>query len=152
MKGRGLMDVNHALEILKEKGYKYTDKREKMLQILNREKRYMTAKEVLEVMKDVYPDLSFDTIYRNLALFEEMGIAMATEWDGERRFRFRCSIPTHHHHFICLSCGKTKEIRACPLDAMWGEPDDFYITDHKFEVYGYCRDCSPNIKKGRELS
>ncbi len=135
------MDVYQALEILKDRGYKYTDKREKMLTILNREKRFMSAKEVLEFMKDEFPDLSFDTIYRNLSLFEEMGIAMATELKGEKRFRFHCATPTHHHHFICLACGKTKEIKACPLDAMWGEPDDFLITGHKFEVYGYCHDC-----------
>ncbi|MBE3596129.1 MAG: transcriptional repressor [Hydrogenibacillus sp.] len=136
------MTVEEALQVLKDHGYKYTGKREALIRILARENRYLTAKEALDQMLGDYPDLSFDTIYRNLALFHELGIVQMTEIDGERRYRMRCPIAVHHHHLICLSCGATQEIHACPLNAMWGEPDDFVIVDHKFEVYGYCRSCA----------
>ncbi|MBT9283472.1 MAG: transcriptional repressor [Hydrogenibacillus schlegelii] len=136
------MTVEEALRILGEKGYKSTGKREALLRLLAREDRYLTAKEALRLMHRDYPDLSFDTIYRNLALFHELGIVHMTEFDGERRYRLRCPIEGHHHHLICLSCGTTQEILACPLDAMWGQPDGFIIAGHKFEVYGYCRSCA----------
>jgi Fur family zinc uptake transcriptional regulator len=92
-------------------------------------------------MQKQYPDLSFDTIYRNLTLFEELSILEGTELNGERKFRICCSTKDHHHHLICLSCGKTKHIKSCPMDAMLGEPDEFRITGHKFEIYGYCKEC-----------
>lgn len=135
------MTVEQALQLLKEKGYKYTGKREEMVRIFAQEKRYMSAREMLERMQKEYPALSFDTVYRNLTLFTELNILEVTELGGERKYRFRCSMDEHHHHLICLACGKTRHIKSCPLDGMFGEPDGFRITDHKFEIYGYCSNC-----------
>ncbi|RKD23962.1 transcriptional repressor [Ammoniphilus oxalaticus] len=136
------MNVNKAIDLLKQEGYKFTDKREELIRIFAKQKRYMTAKEVLDFMKDAFPSLSFDTIYRNLSLFSELGIIEETELNGERRYRFQCSgADEHHHHVICLSCGKTKHLEACPLEKMVEPSDDFVITGHKFEIYGYCKTC-----------
>ncbi len=61
------MNVTDAMECLKEKGYKHTGKREDMLHLFAKEKRYLSAKDVLEFLQPDYPGMSFDTIYRNLA-------------------------------------------------------------------------------------
>ncbi|RAL23448.1 Fur family transcriptional regulator [Thermoflavimicrobium daqui] len=135
------MELKEALTILKKNGYKYTDKRELMLHIFQREGRYLTAKEVLDYMQLDYPGLSFDTIYRNLSLFEDLGIIEGTEWDGERRYRIHCNSDNHHHHLICTECGKTLTLHVCPMNAILGKPEDFEITGHKFEIYGRCADC-----------
>lgn len=135
------MDVNQALAILKKNGYKYTGKREKMVNIFQEQGRYLTAKECLDLMQEEYPGISFDTVYRNLSLFETLGLVEATEWDGERRYRFHCGDDTHHHHLICTSCGRTQMIKVCPMQAMLGKPENFRITGHKFEIYGICSEC-----------
>lgn len=135
------MTVEQALQMLKERGYKYTGKREEIIRIFAKEKRYLSARDILAYMQTEYPALSFDTVYRNLTLFAELDILEVTELGGERKYRFRCSTGDHHHHLICLSCGKTRHITSCPLDAMFGEPDDFTITGHKFEIYGVCSQC-----------
>ncbi|MFC4077200.1 Fur family transcriptional regulator [Salinithrix halophila] len=137
------MNMERALDTLKTQGYKYTGKREKMVKIFANEDRYLTAKEVLEEMQEEYPGLSVDTIYRNLSLFEKLGIIEGTEWEGERRYRLHCGGDHHHHHLICKECGKTKRLNLCPMNALLGEPDDFKITGHKFEIYGYCHQCEP---------
>jgi Fur family transcriptional regulator, zinc uptake regulator len=136
------MNVNDALHLLKVKGYKYTGKRELMVHRIYDEKRYMSAKEVLEVMQNDYPNLSFDTIYRNLSLFEELGILESTEFEGEKLYRFSCSDEHHHHHIICTKCRKTISFEDCPMNTIFNVPDGFEITGHKFEVYGYCKDCA----------
>ena len=140
--GDSNMNVDKALDLLKREGYKYTGKREEMIRIFAHQKRYMAAKEMLDFMKDEFPGLSFDTIYRNLSLFSALGIIEETELNGERKYRFHCSETTkHHHHFICLSCGKTKQMKICPLEEMIEPSEGFTITGHKFEIYGYCSGC-----------
>ncbi|SDI86651.1 zinc uptake regulator, Fur family [Alteribacillus bidgolensis] len=137
-----MMNVQQALNRLKKEGFKFTGKREKLLHLFAEEKRYLSAKDVLTFMQKLYPGVSFDTVYRNLALFEEMGILEMTELEGEKRFRFSCSTTKHHHHLICLECGKTKQIHSCPMD--WIEESvegEFEVTGHKFEIYGYCTEC-----------
>jgi Fur family transcriptional regulator, zinc uptake regulator len=136
------MNVNDALHRLKNKGYKYTGKRELMVRRIFDEKRYLSAKEVLGMMQHDYPNLSFDTIYRNLSLFEELGILESTDFEGEKHFRFMCSDEHHHHHIICIRCRKTITYEVCPMNMNFGEPEGFQITGHKFEIYGYCKDCA----------
>ncbi|SDH48921.1 zinc uptake regulator, Fur family [Alteribacillus persepolensis] len=136
------MNVKQALDKLKKEGFKFTGKREQLLRLFAEEKRYLSAKEVLASMQKLYPNVSFDTVYRNLSLFEEMDILEMTELEGEKRFRFSCSTTKHHHHLICLDCGKTRQIETCPME--WLEErmeSDFEVTGHKFEIYGHCYDC-----------
>jgi Fur family transcriptional regulator, zinc uptake regulator len=135
------LTIDGALDLLKEKGYKYTEKRKDLITLFAREKRYLSAKDVQESLKNQYPGLSFDTIYRNLTTFVELGLLEETEWEGERKFRFTCSHNEHHHHLICLKCGGTKSIHTCPMEVLNSELNGFDVTGHKFEIYGYCSDC-----------
>lgn len=136
-----MMNVHEAMTLMKEKGYKHTDKRERLIRLLAREKRYLSAKEVLERMQKDFPRLSFDTVYRNLSLFVQLDIFEMTELDGEKRFRFVCTPSEHHHHLICLTCGTTKLVDSCPMEQIETNFSGFEIVDHKFEIYGYCVSC-----------
>ena len=102
--------IKQAMSILKEHGYKYT-KKEAIITYLVKRNRYLPAKEIHDFMSEEYPGLSYDTIYRNLHDFSEIGILEETELNGEMKFRYNCCVELedhHHHHFICTVCGKTK--------------------------------------------
>ncbi|MFD2616742.1 Fur family transcriptional regulator [Terrilactibacillus laevilacticus] len=134
------MNKRDALVALKEKGYKHTDKREDILQLFENSNGYISAKDIQTALKSTYPGLSFDTIYRNLSLFVDMNILETTELNGEKMYQFYCS-HHHHHHFICLKCGKTHSIDVCPMESIHGLDPNFVVTGHKFEIYGYCKEC-----------
>lgn len=136
------MHIAEAIQMVKDSGYKLTDKREQMLGIFATKNKYLTAKEILELMQGDYPRVSFDTIYRNLSLFVDLGILEATELAGEKHFRYTCGKGEgHHHHFICLKCGSSKTIDACPMSYVTEDLQGYDVADHKFEIYGKCPKC-----------
>ena len=135
------MNVSKAWVILKDNGYKKTDKRELILSMFGKSTKYLTARDLLAVLKPRYPGMSFDTIYRNLATFVELGILEETELNGERKFRMHCESDHHHHHFICLDCGEVKELFVCPMQYVNDNLNGYTIQSHKFEIYGKCPTC-----------
>lgn len=135
------MNLSRAWEKLKDHGYKKTDKRELILNMFEETDKYLTARDLLNVLKKDFPGMSFDTIYRNLATFVDLGILEETELNGERNFRMQCESDHHHHHFICMDCGNVKEIQVCPMEMMSEKLPDCTIESHKFEIYGKCSDC-----------
>lgn len=143
------MNISQAWEILKDNGYKKTDKREQILMIFSENERYLTARDLLNVMTKNYPGMSFDTIYRNLSTFVDLNILEETELSGERHFRMQCDLDHHHHHFICMECGKIKEIHVCPMDMLKEELPSFEIDNHKFEIYGKCPECLHKNEENR---
>lgn len=144
------MNKNEALAVLKDKGFKHTDKREDILDLFENKKGYLSAKDIQTALKAAYPGLSFDTIYRNLSLFKELMILEETELDGEKVFQFHCT-EHHHHHLICVRCGKTKTIDVCPMQDLSKLDPEFKVTGHKFEIYGYCKSCQNEMKRaGKE--
>ena len=136
------MNLTKAWEILKDNGFKKTDKRELILNMFEETDKYLTAKDLLSVLKKDFPGMSFDTIYRNLSTFVELGILEETELNGERNFRMQCESDHHHHHFICRECGNVKEIPICPMEMLNEKLQGFTIEAHKFEIYGKCLDCN----------
>lgn len=136
------MNITKAWEILKDNGYKKTDKRELILGMFNETEKYLTARDLLSILKKDFPGMSFDTIYRNLATFVELGILEETELNGERNFRMQCESDHHHHHFICMKCGNVKEIALCPMEMIFEKLPGCTVESHKFEIYGKCSTCS----------
>jgi len=134
------MTKQEAMYLLRKRGYKMTNRREDILSFFAKEDKYQTAKDLYEYMEVNYPGISFDTVYRNLHLYHDLGILESTDLNAEKHFRMNCG-DTHHHHFICNICGKTKKINVCPMHDVEDLLTRYKIDGHKFEVYGLCPTC-----------
>src|SRR5699024_3575089 len=136
------MTVEEAIRLLRQKGYKMTKRREDILNFFNHEaNKYKTARDLYDYMEGRYAGISFDTVYRNLHLYHELGILEATDLNAEKHFRITCS-RNHHHHFICKTCGIAKKINFCPMDYVSAALSHYQVEDRKFEVYGLCQSCT----------
>src|SRR5699024_414971 len=95
------MTVDEAITKLRKQGYKMTKRREDILHFfMDETNKYKTARDLYEHMEEAYSGISFDTVYRNLHLYHQLGILEATDLNAEKHFRISCS-EKHHHHFIC---------------------------------------------------
>lgn len=132
---------------LKKNGFKITPKREAIIAFFYRKNRYATPETVWKEVKKSLPRLGLPTVYRNLEQMSKIGIL--TQVDGaENRFYFglcRSKNPgKHHHHISCQKCHRVSEVENCYLDSLTTEIKErtgFWITGHKIQLTGICRNC-----------
>lgn len=140
--------LEESLDKLKENGLKHTQKREDLIRLFADEDRYLSAKNVQQKMDKTYPNISFDTIYRNLYSFVEIGILETTELNNEKLFRMSCLHDGHHHHhFICEECGRSIQLEMCPMDFFEQQLINCQLNSHRFEIFGICDQCIAHHKK-----
>ncbi|WP_195851123.1 Fur family transcriptional regulator [Aerococcus tenax] len=141
--------VKNAMNQLNDLGYKYTQRRADMLAVFDQDiNHFKSAKDVQQAMKKGHPNISFDTIYRNLRLFTDYDLLEENEIDGEMVFRQHCDpILGHHHHFVCNHCGKTVPVRLGDLSYYSQQLPGYEINGHSFQLFGLCPDCLAESKK-----
>ena len=82
--------------------------RERILELLRSTDTHPTADWVYDQLKKEYPQLSLGTVYRNLTILLEMGLAKKIHF-GSTYDRFEAKTEPHYH-LICESCGKIQSI------------------------------------------
>lgn len=126
---------------MSSRGLRVTDQRKTLAKLFADSPGYLSPKDVYEYMGKSYSGLSFDTVYRNLRVMEELGVLEQVMFEDGIKFKLHCREEHHHHHMICLQCGHTYPITFCPMEQT-AVPEEFRVVKHKFEVFGYCKDCA----------
>ncbi len=129
---------------LRAQGYKVTPQRRVVIEALQQGGKFTTAQQVLEAVRQKFPEMSLDTVYRNLSLLVELGLVHEVRTKGRDGNVFEIAVTGHHHHTVCLQCGKAACLDFCPIheqDLARAEEGGFKITAHSLEFYGYCADC-----------
>ncbi|WP_438448774.1 Fur family transcriptional regulator [Gorillibacterium sp. sgz5001074] len=137
------MKAEQIIEAMSKQGMRITDQRRSLAALFAKADGYLTPKDVYDHMGKIYSGLSFDTVYRNLRVMHEMGVLEQFVFEDGIKFRVHCQEKEHHHHIICMQCLKTYPLVYCPMEQAGELPDGFEAVKHKFEVYGYCKDCKP---------
>lgn len=137
------------LDRLRDKGYKITPQRRAVLQAFAACPPFPTAQQIREEVRKQQPDVSLDTIYRNLSLLTELDIVHEIFRSSGNVYEL-ADAAHHHHHLVCTECGHTECIDVCPMtDAYEQEAarKGFQITGHIFEFYGLCQKCQQKKHK-----
>ncbi|QYR23630.1 transcriptional repressor [Paenibacillus sp. sptzw28] len=133
--------VQEMLEVMSRNGWRITDQRRTLAQIFADADGFLSPKDVYDQMRDKYPGVSFDTVYRNLRMLSHMGaLEQFYFMEGGLKFKGGCT-HHHHHHLICVNCEKTETFDYCPMNGTLNLPGNYKIMNHRFEIYGVCEDC-----------
>lgn len=132
------------MEIEYPKGLKWTKQRKRVYEILWEAKEPLNAVQIYNNLdREESTQYALSTIYRIMAAFEEQGIVNKTTWLGDGTVVYELNRGGHTHYAVCLDCHKRIPLEHCPFAHIHleKETEDFTITSHKLELYGYCKEC-----------
>ena len=127
------------------RGLKWTRQRKSVYKVLWETAEPLTAAQIYKLTERYAEgeEYALSTVYRILAVFEEKGLVEKNAWleDGTIVYGLNRGGPTHYA--VCLECHRRIPLKSCPFAYihMEKETEDFSVTGHKLELYGYCRDC-----------
>ncbi len=125
-----------------------TRQRKVIMEALKHTTSHPTADEVYAIVRTKLPNISLATVYRNLVLLTEAGLASKLEMGGPpKRFDGRAAT---HCHIRCLSCGKVDDLTADPaidLRPAMRALSGYEVTGHRLDIVGYCPRCKAQRDK-----
>jgi Fur family transcriptional regulator, ferric uptake regulator len=125
-------------------GLRMTAQRETILNEFLCMEGHQSAEELTSAVKKKDKTIGQATVYRNLKIFAESGIAREVRFgDGVTRYEHNVD-HAHHDHITCQRCGKTIEVfdpNIEELQEKLAEEHKFLITGHVLHIYGLCAEC-----------
>ncbi len=123
---------------------KFSRQRESIKSYLSTTKEHPTADMVYMHIRNIYPNISLGTVYRNLNLLVDQGeIIKISHGSGSDRFDGN-SMP--HYHFICTKCSCVEDLEIPEtvfneLNKTAGLGFDGTIEGNSTFFYGTCKNC-----------
>ena len=124
-------------ELLKKSGYKFTDQRSAVLDVLIKySDSHLSTDDIYNYVKANNPEIGIATVYRTLTLLEKVGAVIKLDLDdGCSRYELSRQDEDHrHHHLICNNCGYISEVEDDLLETLEEQilqKDGFLVTDHR---------------------
>lgn len=134
--------IAHFIEKCKEYNLRITPQRTAIYREISKSENHPSADTVFQAVREEFPNLSFDTVYRTLLTFSEIGLIDAVEGlGGPRRFDPNTE---SHHHFYCMDCGKIIDFYNKDYDDL-KIPEDieerFTVLGKRVVLRGICSHC-----------
>lgn len=104
--------------------------------------RHPSAEIIYHTVRERYPTISFNTIYKNLETFEELGIVVKVN-PLYNEARYDADVRPHHH-LICRQCKKIVDVHDKKLDRLPAPEeagDGFEVENWTVQFTGVCAEC-----------
>ena len=136
-------------DLLKSNDLKVTKHRLSVLGIIAQSNYPLTAEEIYLKLKDNAISINLSSIYKILDSLSSKNIISKSILGDDNKTSYEITSSEHMHHLICKQCKGVFPLTDCPLciyEEHLKEDMDFDVTDHKLEVYGYCKKCKTKPK------
>ena len=126
---------------------RYTKTRRTVVEVLVRTRQPLTVDEIRTMSA-----APLSSVYRTLALLEEVGLVHRLTNDNSEYARFELAedLLGHHHHLACANCGTMTDV-TLPKDieadldralALLAKQQRFTVDGHRLDIIGTCATCT----------
>ncbi len=137
------MTAENWLTELRKQGYRITDARRAVVEIVAQSPRALTPNEVYDLGRELYPKLGLVTVYRTLEKLEELHLVQRVHQEQGCN-AYLTHADGHQHLLICQNCKKAVYFEGDDLSAFFrsvGEQHGFLVQEHWLQLFGLCEDC-----------
>ncbi|MGF1494180.1 MAG: transcriptional repressor [Microcoleaceae cyanobacterium] len=131
---------------LNNRGWRLTPQRETILQVFQNlpKGNHLSAEDLYNLLKTRGEMISLSTIYRTLKLMARMGILRELELaEGHKHYEINQPYPHHHHHLVCVQCGRTLEFRNDSISKIGmkqAEKSGLHLLDCQMTIHTVCHE------------
>lgn len=142
-------DTTNFDNILKSKGLKVTKHRTSVLKIILQSTQPISAEEIYRKLKEEKVSINLSSVYKILDSLSSKEIISKCLLGSDNTTTYELHTSEHKHHLICKNCKEVFPIVNCPLcdyEASLEKNMDFDVTEHRLEIYGFCKKCKKKAK------
>ncbi|HIS02121.1 MAG TPA: transcriptional repressor [Candidatus Excrementavichristensenella intestinipullorum] len=110
----------------------------KILEIIAQSRNHMTAEQVLEALRQVYPAVAPATVYNNLNKLWAAGQIRKVSHPG---MADRYDRTDKHDHLVCARCGKLLDINLADLTEQLQKQVNVPILAYDLKLIYLCESC-----------
>ena len=126
--------------------HKFSRQRESIIENLKNRIDHPTADMVYTDIRQIYPNVSLGTVYRNLSMLaEENRIQKLITDDGVLHFDYNVN---PHNHFVCRTCQAMIDLPMIKSEGFINEARKVYggsIEKCDVTFYGICEECFKSL-------
>ncbi len=144
--------LDELMARLKARCYRMTPQRVAILRVLLSDENHPSIDDIYRRVKTDFPMMSLATVYKTVALLQEMGEVLevipagdVAHYDGIR--------PYPHPHLICSRCGRITDIAVDDL-AEWVQAAAMHTSGWKLttkvDFWGVCPKCRATLEASKD--
>ena len=147
-------DLDRFAEHCREHGLSVTHQRLAIFEALASSREHPSAEQLHRAVQKRIPTLSLATVYKNLEALKAIG-AVADVNPLHEQGRFEAALPgtgagKPHHHLVCTSCGKVRDLHDKHLDALRvRDAQGFALKAVRVQAEGLCPECQAKAQAVR---
>ena len=135
--------VDKWLHRLRENGYRLTEARQAVINVIIESSYALTPFQVYEAARSQYPALGLVSVYRTLEKLETLNLIQRVHQEGGCN-AYLPKAEGHQHLIICQKCGLANYFEGDNLEELFakvGADHGFEVTDHWLQLFGNCSEC-----------
>lgn len=135
--------VEEMAQALREAGYRLTQPRLAVLQVLQESNGYLSPAEICERGRALYPSLGLVTVYRTLETLEGLGLVRRVHGQGSCHGYARANSASGHY-LVCHRCSQVVEFPCEGMERVIEtvrQQSGFTVEEHLLELVGLCPVC-----------